>query len=104
MYQAWLNKFPNSVVGITPLVTIPRTAELKKVARLLPVSRMVLETDAPYLLPTMGLLLLPGSHHQEVLPALHMANVAAQVAAIRDWTVFEVLRASKENIIRIYNI
>jgi TatD DNase family protein len=103
--QAWLDKYTNSVVGITPLVTFPRTVELQMVAKMLPLNRMVLETDAPYLLPRGGSAngYLGHTTREFSLP-LHVANVAAQVAAIRDCKVEEVLRASRENIARVYNI
>jgi len=103
--QAWLDRYPNSVVGITPLVTFPRTVELQKVAKLLPLSRMVLETDAPYFLPRGGSASgYLGHTTREFSLPVHVANVAAQVAAIRDCRVEEVLRATRENIARVYNI
>ena len=100
-----MDKFPSSVGGITPLVTFPRTAQLQKVAKLMPLSRLVLETDAPYFLPRGGSRdgFLGHTTKKFSLP-VHVANVAAQVAAIRDCKVEEVLRASRENIVRVYNI
>ena len=103
--RAWLDKYPSSVVGITPLVTFPRTDQLQKVAKMLPLNRMVLETDAPYFLPRGGSANgYLGHTTKEFSLPVHVANVAAQVAAIRDCRVEEVLRASRENIARVYNI
>ena len=100
-----MEKFPASVVGITNMVTIPTTTDLQKVAQLLPLNRMVLETDAPYFLPRgggrEGYL---GHTTREFSLPVHVANVAAQVAAIRDCRVEEVLRASRENIARVYKV
>ena len=88
-----------------PLVTFPRTTELQKVAKLLPLNRMVLETNAPYFLPRGGSANgYLGHTTKEFSLPVHVANVAAQVAAIRDCRVEEVLRASRENIARVYNM
>ena len=66
---------------------------------MVPMDRLVLETDAPYFLPRGGGAdgYLGHTTREFSLP-VHVANVAAQVAAIRDCRVEEVLRASRENI------
>eukprot|EP00092_Neocalanus_flemingeri_P024229 GFUD01026278.1.p1 GENE.GFUD01026278.1~~GFUD01026278.1.p1 ORF type:complete len:1310 (+),score=409.24 GFUD01026278.1:104-4033(+) len=103
--QVWLDKFPSSVVGITNMVTIPRTTDLQQVAKMLPLDRLVLETDAPYFLPRGGGLGGDLGHTtRDFSLPVHVANVAAQVAAIRGCRVEEVLRASRKNIARVYRI
>ena len=92
-------------MGITALVTFPRTTELQEVAKMLPLNRMVLETDAPYFMPRGGSAdgNLGHTNKKFSLP-VHVANVAAQVAAIRDCSVEEVLMASRKNVARVYKI
>ena len=100
-----MDSFPNSVVGITPLVTFPRTQDLARVVKLLPLDKMVLETDAPYFLPKGGGAdSYLGHTTREFSLPVHVANVAAQVAAIRDCEVEEVLRATRRNVERVYRI
>ena len=87
------------------MVTFPNTTDLQKVARFLPLDRMVLETDAPYFIPrgggSEGYL---GHTTRDFSLPVDVANVAAQVAAIRDCRVEEVLKASRENIARVYKV
>ena len=97
--------FTNSVVGISPIVTFSNTHDLQIVSKKLPMDRIVLETDAPYFLPRGGGRegFLGHTTNEFSLP-IHVVNVAAQVAAIRECNVEEVLRASRENIARVYNV
>merc|ERR1712039_111172 len=48
-----LEEFPNFYIGITGTITMEPFGE--EISALLPVSRMVLETDGPFLLPEGGL-------------------------------------------------
>ena len=101
----WLEKFPNSVVGITPLVTFPNAVHMVKVVKNLPLNRLILETDAPYFLPKGG-----GRHGflghrtREFSLPVHVANVAAQIAVIKGCNIGEVLEASRQNIRRVYGV
>jgi len=102
--KAWLERFNNSVVGITALITFPHMNDLRKVVKMLPLSRLVLETDAPYFLPRGGGTDSLLGHTREFSLPVHVANVAAQVAAIRDCSVETVLEANRKNIKRTYRI
>jgi len=103
--EEWMAMFTNSVVGITPLVTFSNTADLQAVSKMLPLDRIVLETDAPYFIPRgggrEGYL---GHTTREFSLPMHVVNVAAQVAAIKKCKLEEVLRASRKNIARVYNV
>jgi len=103
--QKWLTRFPESVIGLTGLITYPGNRNLREVAEKISLDRLVIETDAPYFLPQgggkEGLL---GHSSREFSVPLHAVNVAAQVASIRKCTVQEVLRANKDNVKRIYGI
>ena len=74
------------------------------VVEMLPLDKLVLETDAPYFLPRGGgpdsLL---GAKMCFSLPP-HVANVAAQVAKVKGCEVKDVLTASRGNIMKIYSV
>ena len=93
------------MVGLTPLITFSRVHDLFKVIEKIPLDRLVLETDAPYFLPRGG---GPDSHlgHTNKMFSLpiHVANVAAQVAAVRKVAIEEVLAASRRNVHRVYRV
>lgn len=103
--EAWLKKYPQSVVGLTPLITFSRVQDLLNVAEKIPLDRLVLETDAPYFLPRGG---GPDSHlghyNKSFSLPIHVANVAAQVATVRKVAIEEVLAASRRNVLRVYGV
>jgi TatD DNase family protein len=47
-----MSKFPNLFIGLTPLVTFRSATMTHQVARQLPLDKLLLETDAPYFLPS----------------------------------------------------
>ena len=93
------------MVGLTPLITFSRVQDLLKVVEKIPLERLVLETDAPYFLPSGG---GPDSHlghtNKRFSLPIHVANVAAQVAAVRKVPIEEVLAASRRNVHRVYRV
>jgi len=103
--QEWLDRFPESVIGLTALITYPGKKDLRRVVEKIPLNRLVLETDAPYFLPRGGgpggLL---GHSTQAFSVPLHAVNVAAQVAAIQWRDINDVLKANRANIKRVYGI
>ena len=103
--KEWLTKYTNSVVGLTPMVTFDNMEDLLHVVKMLPLDKLVLETDAPYFLPRGGGpdSLLGHTNRRFSLPP-HVANVAAKVAVVKQCHVMTVLTASRENIRRIYRV
>ena len=100
-----MKRYTNSVVGLTPLVTYHNVEDLLHVVEMLPLEKLVLETDAPYFLPRGGGpdRLLGHTNRMFSLPP-HVANVAFKVAVIKQCHVSEVLAASRENIRRVYRV
>ena len=93
------------MVGLTPLITFSRVQDLLKVVEKIPLERLVLETDAPYFLPSGG---GPDSHlghpNKRFSLPIHVANVAAQVAVVRNVAVEKVLAASRRNVLKVYRV
>ena len=102
--EEWLNKYTNSVVGLTPLVTYSNVNDLLHVVKKLPMDKLVLETDAPYFIPRGGPDSLLGHLNRKFSLPPHVANVAAKVAMVKQCEVKDVLTASRENIRRIYKV
>ena len=101
--QQWIDRFPNSVIGFTNLITYPNNWHLKNVVEKIPLTRIVIETDAPYFSPCGGGPdgMLGHNERQFTLP-IHAANIAGQIAAIKKCKIKTVLTASQENVKRIY--
>ena len=93
------------MVGLTPLITLSQTQDLLEVVKEIPLDRLVLETDAPYFLPSGG---GPDSHlghpNKRFSLPIHVANVAGQVAAVRNVAIEEVLAASRRNVLKVYGV
>jgi len=100
--SAWLKLFPGSKLGLTGIVTFPHAAREHEVARRVPLDRLLLETDAPYFLPT-GVARKTSYAYSFSQPG-HVVHVAAQVAALRKISLLEVLRANMRNIKEVYGI
>ena len=51
--QKWLHVFPESFIGVTPLVTQcnARAAPLRDCVKHIPLAKLLLETDSPYFVP-----------------------------------------------------
>ena len=49
--KIWLDAYPACKVGLTSIVTQKRAHKVREVARNIPLDRLLLETDAPYMLP-----------------------------------------------------
>ena len=103
--EEWFIRYPESVIGLTPLVTFPGTCELRRVVEKIQLSKIILETDAPYFLPKGGgRHSLMGHTSRDFSVPIHAVNVAAQIAAIKRCDVKKVLQASRANVKRIYGV
>ena len=81
-------------LGIGGILTFKRSEELRATVRELPLERLLLETDAPYLAPEP----FRGKRNE---PA-YVAYVAARLAEIRGLPVAEIERATSENFFRLF--
>ena len=90
----WKRTFSNIVFGVTAACTNPQQDLARHCATLIPLSCMVLKTDAPYFRPYDAPPTLEFSDPQMVL--------AQEVANLQQVSVDDVLRSSWDNATRIY--
>jgi TatD DNase family protein len=96
MAEALLADFPNLCLGFTGIVTFKNAYDLQQVVRATPLSRLLLETDGPYLAPVpfRGKPAHPG----------HIPHIAAKIAELKGETLEAVYGAARENTKRTYGI
>lgn len=81
-------------IGIGGVVTFKNAKKLKEVAASVPLERILLETDCPYLAPE--------PHRGSRNSSRNLPYVAAEIAHIREITPEEVVEAARENAERLF--
>ena len=81
-------------ISLAGIVTFPNALELRDVAKLVPLDRLLIETDSPYLAPVP----LRGKRNE---PA-HVTRVAEVVAELRGTTAAALGDAARENFERLF--
>ena len=84
----------NFYISFSGIVTFKKAASIKDVARQIPLDRILIETDAPYLAPVP----FRGKLNQ---PA-YVKHVAEEIATLRGIPLAEVGRATSENFRRLF--
>ncbi len=82
-------------LSLAGIVTFPRAAELKEVAAFVPLDRLLIETDSPYLAPV--------PHRGKRNEPAHVALVADHVASLRGDTPARIREATTATFHRIFN-
>ena len=100
MAQRFVEAFENVYFGFTGLVTYRRADDVREVATNLPVERILLETDAPYLPPFVRE--VPKGERWSV-PAM-VLFVAQEVARLRGVDLDALLRSVRQNTTLMYSI
>jgi TatD DNase family protein len=81
-------------VSLAGIVTFPKALELKEVARMVPIDRLLVETDSPFLAPVPH----RGSRNE---PA-RVVRVAEVIAELRGTTADEIDTATSRNFERLF--
>jgi len=83
-------------ISFSGIVTFKNAVELKDVARRVPLERMLIETDSPYLAPV--------PHRGKRNQPAFVPHVAAEIARLRDVPVETVAAATSQNFFRLFGI
>jgi TatD DNase family protein len=83
-------------VSFSGIVTFKNATELKKVAAELPLERMLVETDAPYLAPV--------PHRGKLNEPAYVRHVAEDIAALRGISPKAVAEATTANFCRLFGV
>jgi TatD DNase family protein len=83
-------------ISFSGIVTFKNAKDLKEVARVLPLERILVETDSPYLAPV--------PHRGKVNQPALVKHVAEEVARLRGQSFEEIARATSENFFRLFRI
>jgi len=94
----FVNAFRNMFFGFTNLVSYPTAGNTHEVAKSIPLDRVLLETDAPYFIPTSLRDTEKFSHPGNVI------FVAEAIAEIKGCDVEKVLENCRRNVRKIYKI
>lgn len=81
-------------ISFSGIVTFKSARDLKEVARRVPLERMLIETDAPYLAPV--------PHRGKRNEPAFVRHVAEEIAHLRGIPLAEVERATTENFFRLF--
>jgi len=81
-------------ISFSGIVTFKNAVPLKEVARRVPMERMLVETDSPYLAPV--------PHRGKTNEPAFVRHVAEEVARLRGIPFAEVARATTENFFRLF--
>jgi TatD DNase family protein len=82
------------LISFSGIVTFKNAKDLKEVAKRVPLERMLVETDSPYLAPV--------PHRGKSNQPAFVKHVAEEVAALRGIAFEEVARATTDNFFRLF--
>jgi TatD DNase family protein len=82
-------------ISLAGIVTFPRALELKEVARMVPLDRLLVETDSPFLAPV--------PHRGKRNEPAHVSRVVEVVAELRGTTAAAIAEATHDNHVRLFN-
>ena len=83
-------------ISFSGIVTFKNAKQLKEVAQRVPLDRMLIETDAPYLAPV--------PHRGKRNQPAYVKHVAEEIATLRGISVEEVGRSTTENFVRLFKL
>jgi TatD DNase family protein len=81
-------------LSLAGIVTFPRATELQEVARLVPLDRLLIETDSPFLAPV--------PHRGKRNEPANVVQVAETIAGLKGTTREAVAAATSANFVRIF--
>lgn len=94
-----LGEFPNAYFGFTGLLTFPDSGRLRDAVKEIPLDRILLETDGPYMAPRN----IEGKKSTVSHPGM-VPHIAEQIALIKESSLESVYNAIRENMKKMYSI
>ena len=82
-------------VSFSGILTFKKSDALREVAKAVPLERLLVETDAPYL--------APGKYRGKRNEPAYVVQTAAELARVKGVTLDEVAQATTANFFRLYN-
>jgi TatD DNase family protein len=86
----------NFHISFSGIVTFKNARELKDIARRIPIDRMLIETDSPYLAPV--------PYRGKTNQPAYVRHVAEEIAQLRATTLEEVATATSANFFRLFGV
>lgn len=86
----------NFYISFSGIVTFKKATNLKDIAKKIPLERMLVETDSPYLAPV--------PHRGKINQPAFVRQVAEEIAALRGITVGEVATATTRNFFTLFKV
>ncbi|MSQ60536.1 MAG: TatD family deoxyribonuclease [Betaproteobacteria bacterium] len=83
-------------ISISGIVTFKNAAQVREVASAVPLDRLLIETDSPYLAPV--------PHRGKTNEPSFVRHVAEEIARLRNITVHEVAAVTTENFQRLFKV
>ncbi len=83
------------LISMSGIVTFKNAAELKEVARMVPLDRLLVETDSPYLAPV--------PHRGKTNEPAYVRHVAEEVARLKNVSFEQVAVATTDNFFRLFS-
>ncbi len=81
-------------ISFSGIVTFKNATQIKEVARRMPLERILIETDAPYL--------APAPYRGKLNQPAYVKHVAEEIARLREIPLAEVARATTDNFHRLF--
>ena len=81
-------------IGFTGVITFNKAEELREVVKIVPMEKILIETDSPYLSP------MP--HRGKRNEPTFVKHVAEKIADLKGMTVNQVIQATSENFYKLY--
>lgn len=81
-------------ISMSGIVTFKNAVELKEVAKMVPLERLLVETDSPYLAPV--------PHRGKLNQPAFVRHVAEEVASLRGISLEDLAQATTENFFRLF--
>ena len=94
--QKLLNHFPNLYIGFTGIITFKNAHALQTTVKQVPLNRILLETDSPYLAPV--------PHRGKVCHCGYIPLIAEKIASIKEMELSHIFTTIRNNTQEMYGI